>query len=81
MEIALNGERDFNNNGMSVIDGNSGSTDYRSMNAAGTLRMNKGDFVSVHVYHSSDTSWTLSEQSGFSCHLLIQDTRPAWLLN
>ena len=80
MIIALNGHMSVHN-GLHVIEGNSGSTDYRSMNAAGTLHMNKGDFVSVHVYHNSDTSWTVSDQSGFSCHLLVQDTRLAWLLN
>merc|ERR1712096_132636 len=72
--IALNGDQDYNN-GLHAIDGNSGSTDYRTLNVAGSLLMKKGDYVSAYVYSAHDSSWNVQGESGFSCHLVVVEPR------
>merc|ERR1712054_524673 len=55
MIIAVNGHKDTNN-GLHVIQGNRGSTNYRSLRVAGTLYLEKSDSVSVMVYTNGDNS-------------------------
>jgi hypothetical protein len=50
------------------MQANQGSSNYRSMRVAGTLKLSGSDTVSVVVYSSSDNSWTAQSESGFSCH-------------
>jgi len=56
------------NNGLSAIEGNGGSTTYRSMTVAGALQIKKGEFASVFFYSSFDSIFTIKTESGFSCH-------------
>ena len=70
--LALNGDTKINR-GYHAIDGNHGSTNYRSMNVAGTLYLRKDDTVSVFVYSSADNDFTVTSESGFSCHKFGQD--------
>jgi hypothetical protein len=72
--LAVNGQLDYNN-GMHTIDGNQGSTNYRTLRVAGIVRLDPGSKISVHVYNSYDASWTLNQESGFSCNRL--KSRPA----
>ena len=65
--IAVNGKTDVNN-GLHTIEGNGGSTNYRSMMISGTIEIKKGDYTSVFVYSSNDNKYTIQDQSGFSCH-------------
>ena len=65
--IAINGDHDANN-GLHVISGNGGSTNYRTMAVSGNLLLKKGQYVSVFVYSDSDTSYTLHPESTFSCN-------------
>lgn len=56
--------------GMSTTSGNRGSYNYRFMNVAGTIKLEKDQTVEVLVYASGDNSWTFRTESGFSCHAL-----------
>merc|ERR1712032_1129834 len=56
--------------GLNTINGNRGSTNHRFMTVAGTMRLQKGQKVAVKIYSSSDNSWQLRTESGFSCHML-----------
>merc|ERR1719331_824516 len=40
------------------------------MTVAGTMRLKKDQTVAVKIYSSSDNSWQLRTESGFSCHML-----------
>ena len=55
-------------NGASVISGNMGSTNYRSVRVAGVFQLKVKQTVSVKIYNNADLSWTLHKQSGFSCN-------------
>merc|ERR1712032_290256 len=55
--------------GLHAIAGNGGSSNYRTMKVAGTLYLTKGQTLSVTMYSSSDASWTLQRESGFSCQM------------
>ena len=70
--LALNGDTSKTKAFVS-IDGNKGSTNYRTMRVAGTVRMKKGDTVAVFVYSSSDTSYKVTSESGFSCNNFGRD--------
>merc|ERR1719201_272738 len=65
--IGVSGKRDVNN-GLHAIEGNGGSTNYRSLNVAGTVQINKGQYVSVMVFSSNDNNYYIKSESGFSCH-------------
>ena len=65
--LAINGDHDVQN-GQSVIEGDGGSTDYRTMTVSGTMHLSKTDYVSVWVYSNGDNSWKTNKDSGFSCH-------------
>ena len=67
--IALNDDTN-SNNGLSVMEGNMGSNNYRNMNVAGTLWMKAGQYTSLYVYSNGDNSWVVDNESGFSCHLI-----------
>ena len=67
--IAINGNRDTGN-GMHVIEGDYGDTDYRAMSVTGVIKISQGSYVSVWIESVSDNSWTLQSESGFSCHKL-----------
>ena len=66
MLIAINHHVDTNN-GLHVIDGNGGATNFRTMSVAGTIVLKKGDYASVWVYSSGD-AYTIQSETGFSCH-------------
>merc|ERR1712032_1312872 len=38
------------------------------LNLAGTLNLQKGQFVSLVTYSSNDASWKIHSESGFGCH-------------
>ena len=61
--IAINGDHDAGN-GLHVIDGNGGSTNYRTMSVSGNLQLKKGQYASVYVYSSFDNSYTVNSESG-----------------
>ena len=67
--IAINNRKDVNN-GLHTIEGNGGSTNYRSMMVSGTLQMKKGQFASVYVFSSTDIHYRIQTETGFSCHQL-----------
>ena len=68
--IALDGTKD-SHNGLSTMEGNMGSNNYRNMNVAGTLVMKANQYASIFVYTNGDNSWVLDDESGFGCHYLI----------
>jgi len=64
--------------GMHTIEGNKGSTNYRTMRVAGTTYLPVGARTSVHVFSSTDNSFRFQQESGFSCHRLrSRDPCPA----
>ena len=67
--IRING-KDDNNNGMTVMMGDYGDTNYRTQGVSGVLQLKKNDYTSVWVQSGSDNSWNLHGESGFSCHML-----------
>jgi hypothetical protein len=67
--ISINGDKDTNN-GLHAMQGNRGSTNYRTLKVAGTIWLKQKDSVSVMVYTNGDNSWTLNHESGFSCHMI-----------
>ena len=69
VELAINGKVNTDN-GLAAIDGNGGSTNYRTLSVSGFLKLNRGQHVSVYVYSQKDTSYTVNVESGFSCHRL-----------
>jgi hypothetical protein len=62
------GDDNDENNGLFVISGNYFSTDYGSLQLAGTIKITKS--VSLWIYSSSDNSYTVQHDSGFGCHYL-----------
>ena len=67
MVIAISGKKDLNN-GLHVIEGNGGSTNYRSMAVSGTLMLRKDQYASVFVYSHNDPAYVIHHESGFSCN-------------
>jgi hypothetical protein len=67
--IASNGNTDVSN-GLHAIDGNKGSTNYRSFTVSGNIEMAAGDYASTWIYQSSSGSYNIQGESGFSCHAL-----------
>ena len=67
--IAVNGHKSTNN-GLHVIEGNGGSTNYRTMAVSGNLQLKKGQYASVFVYSSVRATYTVNSESGFSCNKL-----------
>ena len=65
--IAINGKKDANN-GLHTIEGNGGSTNFRSMTVSGTMQLSKGQYASVWVHAENTKSYTINSESGFSCH-------------
>lgn len=72
--ISVNNKNDLHA-GLHVIDGNKGTTNYRSMSVAGTTYLKKGDKTSVKLYSQKDTSWHVMTESGFSCHKFVTPTK------
>jgi len=56
------------NNGLAVIRGNKGSTNYGSLAVTGSLKIWQKRWVSLYVYSSSDNSWQVQAESSFGCH-------------
>ena len=50
--------------------GNSGSSNARSLSVSGTIYMESGDFISVFVYSDKDPSYRVQSESGWGCHML-----------
>ena len=69
INLVLNGGKDTNN-GFHAVDGNSASTNYRSMGVAGTIYLKKGNFISPWVYSYSDKSYSIHSESGWGCNLM-----------
>jgi len=67
--IAINGDRDAKT-GLHTKQGNRGSTNYRTLQVAGTVYLDKADSVSVYVYTNGDNDWQVQHESGFSCQML-----------
>ena len=63
MVIALNGNKDVNN-GLHVIEGNGGSTNYRTLSVSGNVQLKKGQYTSVFLYSSNDYSYIVQRESG-----------------
>jgi len=72
--IAINGQADIHN-GLHVIEGNQGDTNYRTMRLAGTIYLKKGERTSVHVFSANDNSYRVQSESGFSCHKFVTYTK------
>ena len=66
--IAINGDHEVNN-GMHVIEGNGGATNFRTMSVSGNIQLRKGDYASVFVF-SEDNYYRVQTESG-----LIQTSR------
>ena len=64
--IAINGDHDANN-GLHVIDGNGGSTNYRTMSVSGNLQLKKGQYASVFVYSDKDNTYYVQSETGNFC--------------
>jgi len=75
--LSINGQPDVNQ-GLHAISGNGGSSTYRSMKVAGTIHLTKGQTLSVSMYSSSDQSYSLQRESGFSCQMfgICKDLKP-----
>jgi len=43
---------------------------YQTLNVGGVMKLNTGDKVTVVIYSSSDTSWSISDESGFNGYLI-----------
>merc|ERR1712187_1101187 len=67
--IAINNQMDIHN-GLHVTDGNQGSTNFRSLRIVGSVYLKKGERTSVAIY-STDPSWRVQTESGFSCHKFV----------
>ena len=67
--IAVSGKKD-KNNGLHTVEGNGGSTNYRSMMVSGTLQLKKNEYASVFVHSSGDNAYRVHSESGFSCQML-----------
>ena len=66
MIIAINSALS-RNNGLHVIDGNGGSTNYRSMSVSGNLQLKKGQYASVFVYSDKDNTYYVQSETGNFC--------------
>jgi len=62
--IGKNGNTDINL-GLHGINGLP-STNYDNLAVGGLIQLLKGQYVSVLVYSSADTSWHVQQESGFS---------------
>ena len=60
--IAINGDHDVNN-GMQVIEGNGGATNFRTMSVSGNIQLKKGDYASVFI-NSNDNYYRIQAESG-----------------
>ena len=68
-QLLINGQVQLDN-GLAATSGNGGSTNYRTLSVPGFVKLNRGQHVSVHVYSFKNTSYTVTVESGFSCHRL-----------
>jgi len=62
--IAKNGNQDTNN-GLGAINSDV-SDNYDTVNVNGKMQLKAGDFVSIWMYASGDSSWLVYSESGFS---------------
>jgi hypothetical protein len=69
VNLNLNRQAD-NNNGLHVIRGNKGSSNYGSMGVAGSIYLKKGNTMSVYVYSRYDNVYSVQTESGFGCHIM-----------
>ena len=67
--IAINGNK-TPESGMYTVEGDGGSSNYRSMMVTGVVSVTKGQYVSVFVQSIGDNQYRISSESGFSCNLL-----------
>ena len=72
--IAVNGKTDIDN-GLHAIQGLPPSY-FCTMNVAGVVKLDVGDYVSVWIYSDSDTQWYVSGESGFSAVFLGDLSQP-----
>ena len=69
LSLNLNNGLD-DNNGFHAVRGNKDSKNFGSSNVAGTVKLKKGDKMSVYVYAQNDDKWSVATESGFGCHRL-----------
>ncbi|MBW1294134.1 C1q-like domain-containing protein [Aquimarina litoralis] len=61
------------NNGLHAIEEAEGAAegiDYHTLNVSGVMKLNANDKVTVIIYTSSDTSWSINDESGFNGYLI-----------
>ena len=68
--IAIDGTKDDHQNGMTTILGDYASTNYRAQGLSGVIYVKAKQYVSVWVQSTTDNSWQVHSESGFSCHQL-----------
>ncbi|MBQ4820614.1 hypothetical protein [Aquimarina sp. MMG016] len=57
-------------NGMHAISEGDASTNFHTLSVSGVLKLSAGEKVHVNVISSTDTSWSLQSESGFSGYLI-----------
>ncbi|MDY8134887.1 C1q-like domain-containing protein [Aquimarina sp. 2201CG5-10] len=57
-------------NGLHAISQGDATTNFNTLSVSGVLRLSAGDKVHVNVTSSTDTSWSLQTESGFSGYLI-----------
>jgi len=68
--ITKNGVLDFNNGLHSIRNSDVANTSWDTQSISGVLKLNAGDYVSVFVTSSSDTSFSVQTESGFNGYLV-----------
>jgi len=59
-------------NGMHAIFQGGPNTDFHTLNVSGVLKLTKGQEVVAVAYSSTDTSWSIQSESGFSGYLITR---------
>ncbi|MEW7291132.1 C1q-like domain-containing protein [Aquimarina sp. 2304DJ70-9] len=57
-------------NGMHAITQGDAGTNFHTLTVSGVMKLNAGEQVNVNVQSSTDTSWSLHSESGFSGYLI-----------
>lgn len=61
------------NNGLHAIEEAEGAgegIEYHTLNVSGVMKLNANDKVNVIIYTSSDTDWSINDESGFNGYLI-----------
>ncbi len=69
--IVKNGNKQGFRNGLhSIRNADAGTANWDTQHVSGILKLNAGDYVSVLVESTGDTSWVLQVESGFNGYLV-----------